>query len=282
MSGLAEIAYRPRGRIRGASVGAHRGIAVGGVGVFRDHAPLLRCPDARRIDIRATLRDPFGEIYVRRFEQRASIDLYALVDLSASMGFSGVARRLDLVADLCEALAVSATRIGDRFGLLAADEALRPELRLPATRARGAALEAASRLRFAECSGASARGLLAAASLVAGRSKLILLLSDFRWPPELLAHVFGALAGHDLAPILLADSAEDEELPSFGLVELADLETGRRRIALMRPELKRRWIAREGARRDELRRLALRHGRPPFVLRDRFDADRLSRHLYGL
>jgi hypothetical protein len=77
------------------------------------------------------------------------------------------------------------------------------------------------------------------------------------------------------------DVDEDSDLPRFGLVELDDLESGRRRILVMRPKLRRSWIAREEARRAELRRIALRYGRPPFVLRGSFDAASLSRHLSG-
>ncbi|HEY8063207.1 MAG TPA: DUF58 domain-containing protein [Methylosinus sp.] len=282
MAELLDIAYRPRGRVSNGSVGAHGGVDVGGIGVFRDHARFIQYPDARRIDIRATMRDPTGETHVRRFEQRNSIDVYALVDLSASMGFQGAARRLDLVADLCAALGYSATRVGDRFGLLACDATLRNDLLLPATRARGAARGAAERLRASTPRGASAQGLTEAAGSIAGRRKLVLLISDFRWPARFTAHLFGLLAQHDLAPILLVDSAEERDLPHFGLVELDDLESGARRLVLMRPALRRRWLAREAERRDALRRLALAHGRPPFVIRDAFDADALSRHLLGL
>ncbi|MBG0810105.1 DUF58 domain-containing protein [Methylosinus sp. H3A] len=282
MAERLDIAYRPRGRVSNGSIGAHGGVDVGGIGVFRDHARFIQFPDARRIDIRATMRDPIGETHVRRFEQRNSIDVYALVDLSASMGFHGAARRLDIVADLCAALAFSATRIGDRFGLVACDETLRGDLLLPATRARGAAMEAAERMRGAQPRGASAQGLTEAAGLIAGRRKLVLLVSDFRWPAGFAARLFGMLAQHDLAPILIGDSAEERDLPRFGLVELDDLESGARRLVLMRPGLRRRWIAREAERRDALRRLALAHGRPPFVISDAFDADALSRHLLGL
>ena len=277
-----DIAYRPRGRVSNGSIGAHGGVDVGGIGVFRDHARFIQYPDARRIDIRATMRDPTGETHVRRFEQRNSIDVYALVDLTASMGFDGAARRLDLVADLCAALAFSSTRIGDRFGLVACDETLRNDLLLPATRARGAALASAERLRQATPRGASAQGLIEAAGLIAGRRKLVLLMSDFRWPPDFAMRLFGLLTQHDLAPILIANSAEERDLPHFGLVELDDLESGARRLVLMRPGLRRRWLAREAERRDALRRLALAHGRPPFVVSDAFDADALSRHLLGL
>jgi hypothetical protein len=48
----------------------------------------------------------------------------------------------------------------------------------------------------------------------------------------------------------------------------------------LRPALKRRWIAREQARREGLRRLAAAaSARAPFHLVDRFDAQALTRHL---
>ena len=111
----ADIIYHPRGRFRSNHVGAHGSSEVGGFGVFRDQASFLSYPDARRIDLRATLRDPFGETYVRRFEQRNAIEVYAIVDLSASMGFVGAVDRFEIACEICSALAFSVTRIGDRF-----------------------------------------------------------------------------------------------------------------------------------------------------------------------
>ncbi|MDP4021373.1 DUF58 domain-containing protein [Methylobacterium sp. NEAU 140] len=276
----AEIVYLPRWRPRGSRPGAHRGRDPGGLGTFRDQVPFLALPDARRIDLRATLRDPFEGVHVRRFEARAPVEVWALVDLSASMGFRGTADRIDLARDLCAGLAASATRIGDGFGLIGCDRAIRADLYLPATRRRAAALAAAARLADAPRAARSAEGMLDAARRLAGRPKLVFLVSDFRWPEPLVARVFAALALHDTVPVLLADSAEDAGLPDWGLAELDDLEGGGRRVVFLRPALRRRWIAREHARRDALRRAAGAAGaRAPFHLVDRFDADALSRHL---
>ena len=239
----------------------------------------LRLPDARRIDIRATLRDPFEGTYVRRFETRTAIEVWALVDLTASMRFRGEGDRMALVTDLCAGLASSATRIGDSFGLIGCDERVRDDVVLPATRRRGIAVERASRLSQVACEGTSARGLVAAARQIAGRPKLVFVVSDFRWPEALIEEVFSGLALHDTVPVLLADAAEDEALPPFGLMELDDLEGGGRRIVFMRPSLRRRWIERERARLDTLRRIASAYGRPPFRLERSFDPEALSRHL---
>ncbi len=147
MTSPDEILYRPRGRYRSNHVGSHSSTEVGGFGVFRDQLPFLRFPDARRIDLRASLRDPFGQIYVRRFEQRQPVDVVAIVDLSASMRFAGACDKFSLSCAIVESLAISATRIGDRFGLIGCDEAVREDVLLPPTRSRSVALRSAARLR---------------------------------------------------------------------------------------------------------------------------------------
>jgi uncharacterized protein (DUF58 family) len=282
MSGrpTAEILYLPRWRPRGSRVGAHRGRDAGGLGTYRDQVPFLSLPDARRIDMRATLRDPFEGVHVRRFEARTAVEVWALVDLSASMRFRGAADRMTLARDLCVGLAASATRIGDGFGLIGCDETIRPDLYLPATRRRGPALSMADRLGAADGVRTGAAGMLDAARQLAGRPKLVFVISDFRWPETLIGRVFAALGLHDTVPVLLADSAEAEGLPEWGLAELEDLEGAGRRLVFLRPSLRRRWIDQERARRERLRAAAVAAGvRAPFILSDRFDADALSRHL---
>ncbi|MFD1301478.1 DUF58 domain-containing protein [Methylobacterium marchantiae] len=276
---MPDIVYRPRGRVPGTVAGAHRGRDAGGLGTFRDQVPFLRMPDARRIDVRATLRDPFEGTYVRRFESRTSIEVWALVDLSASMRFSGEADRMELVSALCGCLAASATRIGDAFGLMGCDATVREDVLLPASRRRSIAAEVASRLAGAACTVDRADGMEEAARRLVGRPKIVFLISDFRWPDAAIANTFSSLARHDLVPVVVADAAEEEGLPEWGLMELDDLEGAGRRVVFMRPSLRRRWIAREAERASTLRRIATAYGRPPFRLSGRFDPDAVSRHL---
>jgi len=275
----ATIVYRLRDRQRGLRPGAHRGRDTGGLGTFRDQVPFLRLPDARRIDLRASLRDPLEGTWVRRFETRSTVDVWVLVDLSASMRFRGAGTRMDLARDLCCGLAASATRIGDGFGLIAADEAVRDDLTLPATRRTVQALNAVAKLAEAEPRGRGAEGLVQGARRLAGRPKLVFVISDFRWPEAAITALFEVLVFHDVVPVLLADSAEDAALPAWGLLELDDLEGAGRRVVFMRPALRRRWREREQARLAALTRISGAYGRPPFCLEDRFDAEALSRHL---
>ena len=275
MNDIVDILYRPRGRFAANHVGAHMSSEVGGFGIFRDQASFMRYPDARRIDLRATLRDPFGATYVRRFEQRASIDVYALVDLSASMGFVGAVDRFRVAVDLCAALAYSSTRIGDRFGLFPFDDALIDRSTSPATRSKRAALAAAERLCAETPRGSSVKGVFAAAAALGATRRLVFLISDFRWPARMIEGAFDALSPHDVAPIVLVDSIESTP-PKWGLLGLRDSESVGRRLLLMRPVLQRRWIEAEQARRCNLSRLSSLRSRAPIFVEDRFDPVDLS------
>jgi uncharacterized protein (DUF58 family) len=278
MTSPKELAYLPRGRFRSNHVGTHCSAEVGGFGVFRDQAHFLKYPDARRIDLKASLRDPYGEIYVRRFEQRQAIDVMAIVDLSASMRCGRACDKAALSCQIVEALAYSATKIGDRFGLIGCDEAIRGNLFLPPSRSRSIALGAGARLRQEAFDGRSAEGFLAAAQALGATRKLVCLISDFRWPRALLSGVIDAFSAHDAIPIAIVDSLE-ETPPCWGLYELIDSESGARRIVAMRPALRRRWIEKERERKSLLAKIAAGRCRPAIFVRDIFDPGMISLQL---
>lgn len=276
---IADLPYRLPWRSIGVHAGPHRGKMEGAGGYFHDFAPLLQRPDPRRIDLRVSVRDPFEGLYVRRFEQKTAVTVYALVDVSGSMGFHGATDKLRLAADLCAALAFSARRAGDAFGLMGCSDGIDPDLHFPATRTRGRETEMADRLRQAPPHGQGMHGFLEAAALIAGRRKLVFLISDFYMARQETQAIFSALSHHDIVPIILSDTLEVERLPRWGLLSLADLEFGRRRLVVMRPSLRAAWRRRSEARRAELNAIAMRYGREPFEVRDHIDWDRLSGYL---
>jgi uncharacterized protein (DUF58 family) len=273
------LPYRLRWRPGSAPIGAHPGLGEGGGGEFRRHVPLLRHPDPRRIDLRVTFRDPLGELHVRQFAQSSAIAVVAIVDLSGSMGFEGRVQRMQAVAELCAVLAVSACRTGDRFGLIGCDAAVRDDLFMPATRRMGLEFEVYDRVVNAGPRGASARGLAAAVDWLPARRSLVFLISDFLMPAAHVDAILDALWRHDVVPVVVRDQGEEDDLPAWGLVELRDLETGRRRLVVMRPSLRAAWREAGKARRAALDRLFERRGRAPFHLVDRLDTDALTQHL---
>jgi uncharacterized protein (DUF58 family) len=276
-----DVPYRLPWRSLGVRAGAHRGKLEGAGGFFHDFAPLMQRPDPRRIDLRVSARDPFEGLFVRRFEQRTAVTVYALVDVSGSMGFRGHADKMRLAADLCAALAASARRAGDAFGLMGCSEQIAPDLYFPATRTRGSEAEMLRRLRTYAPQGRGTDGFIEAAGLIAGRRKLVFLISDFHMARAATERIFAALARHDVVPIVLTDTLEVEKLPRWGLLSLTDLELGRRRLVVMRPSLREAWQRRSEARRAELTASAARYGREPFEVRDRIDWDGLGAHLMG-
>ena len=192
--------------------------------------------------------------------------------------FAGAVNRFQVAVDLCGALAYSATRNGDRFGVFGFKEALIDRATLPATRSRRAALAAVERIGVETPSGSSAKGVLDAAAALGATRKLVFLISDFRWPAQLIEQAFEALSLHDVAPLVLIDFLEAAP-PKWGVLELCDSESGRRQLLLMRPALQRRWVEAEQFRRRSLARASSRRSRAPIFIQDSFDASDLSMRL---
>lgn len=274
-----DLPYRIIWRSRALRQGMHRSAQWGAGGMFRDLVTLLEYPDPRRIDLRQSLRDPFEALHVRRFEEKSQIGVTMLVDVSGSMAFEGRARRMEIVAELAQVFATAVRRAGDTFALYAADDEVRDELGSAPTRSRAGEAGMVERLRAFAPSRRGASALVEAAEKIGQKRNLVVIVSDFLLPEAELEALFEALSGHDVLPIRLVNSRESAELPSWGLIELSDLETGRRRLVALRPSLKAEWQRRIEARRSFFRSLAARYGREPFEIIDRIPWDRLGAHL---
>ena len=254
----------------------HPGTETGGGLEPLLHGTLQDGRDPRRLDLLASLRDPLRRLLVRRYRQRASIRVQVLADLSASLGFRGRGERMATLATLVSALGYSAGRAGDAFAFIGCDERLREELVLPPTRARGAYIELAARLRDFVPRGRGSEGLLEALPMIGSRHSLVFLVSDFHFPLALLDALLTGLTRHRVVPVVLEDSAEAEPATAFGLVRVMDPETGEERTLLMRPALRRRLRVRAEERREALHECFLAHGTPPLPLGDRFEIDRVN------
>jgi uncharacterized protein (DUF58 family) len=278
MRAIPELHYRVAGAVRGRLPGAHRSRRGHSGFEFRAHAPLFDVPDVRRLDLHASLRDPFGQWLVRVNSERMAIPVAMVADVSASMGFEGAQRKLDVLADFVESLSWSAWHNGDTFGFVGCDEAVRPELVLPQTRARGGGIALAGSLRALAPAGRSAQGLLVAHPHLMRQRSLLFLVSDFHLPLEFVAHVLDSLADHEVVPVVLWQPQEFGLGSGTGIAEVIDPESGLRRALWWRPSLQARWEAAQRDRRaallDEFRRRRL----APLVIEGAFDADAVTRH----
>lgn len=156
---LAEFHYRVRFPATSFMPGHHASQVRGGGIEAAALVPLARAREPRRLDWRASLRDPFQGWWVREHHQRSSLLVLLLADVSASMGFAGRGDKQALLAGFAQSLRHSVARTGNAFGQLAFDTALVERLRLPPTRSRQAAAVAASALAGHALTGRGAAGL---------------------------------------------------------------------------------------------------------------------------
>lgn len=275
---IPELHYRFAAATRGHFPGHHRSRHGGNGFEFRGHANLHDAPDARRIDVHASLRDAFGRWIVRLHNQRVSIAVAVVADLSASMGGAGDAHKQGVLADFVESLSLSAWRTGDSFGFVGCDTAVRRDLLLPQTRARGAGTALAASLRTLTLAGRSAHGLREAHWHLPQRRALVFLVSDFHLPLTDASVVLANLALHDVIPVVTWPPGEFDLGVQHGFADVIEPESGQRRWLWWRPALRQRWQAAAQQRRAALVQMFRAHRLSPLFIEGAFDADAVTRH----
>lgn len=279
---MDEFHYRIGWRSRGHVPGAHRGLQAGAGFEFTGNRNLTDSGDARRLDIRASLRDPFERWQVRVFAQRSAVPVALVADLSASMAVQGRFDKWSTLQRFAQALAWSVGRNGDLFTFVGCDDAVRPDLFIPPTQRRSALIELSTRLDAARpLARQGAAGLLEAAAWLPQRRSLVFLLSDFHFPLATSETLLDSLRFHDVVPVVLWDPVETQVPRGGGLLRLEDSESGRQRLLWLRPALRARWLQAIGQRRTDLQRLCESRGRPPLMLDGDFDADRITHYFHA-
>ncbi len=279
-----EIIYRLKWRAKSYYPGTHATRTWGGSADFRCYTHFLDYPDPRRIDIRASARQVPSTIMVRQYHERSAIHVYAILDLSSSMRFEGVAAKRLLAAEIATAIARSATRTGDRFGLMACDQHLRHDISIQLTTRPSVANEVWQRLSNQSIwrKAIQADGLAEVTRHLSRKRSLIFLISDFHFDLTATTRLLDSLAIHDVVPVVLWSRAEYANLPNFGWGRMRDLESGNDQTLLFRPGLITRITAQFDAARQRLEQSCLKHGaRRPFFVEDHFDAALFNRHLLG-
>jgi uncharacterized protein (DUF58 family) len=255
--------------------GAHPGRMSGAGLLFKQHQPLAASNDPRRLDLRASVLDPFEHFHVRAYRQPSRIDVYLLADLSGSMGHAG---KRKILTALLRTLARSAFGYGDRFGFIGASESIEPHWLLPTGLHEAAVSRLACRLETAELSG-SASGLRNAAAYLPAERALLFLLTDAHFPLADLRDLLASLQMHDIVPLILWDPGEYRQLPPWGLLSVRDIESGASRTLVMRPSLRERIIAAYAQRRQRLNGTFRAFGSEPLFI-DHCDIPAINRYLH--
>ncbi len=279
---MDEFHYRIGWRARGHLPGAHRALQAGAGFEFAGNRNLADGGDPRRLDIRASLRDPFERWQVRVFNQRSAVPVMLLADLSASMAVHGRFDKWQTVQRFAQALAWSVGRNGDLFGFVGCDDQVREDLFIPPTQRRSALIDLDQRLTAARPHARQrADGLLQASHWLPQRRALVFLLSDFHFPLATSEALFDSLRMHDVVPVVLWDPVETHVPRGRGLLRLQDSETGRHRLVWLRPALRAQWLAAIEQRRHDLCQLCEGRGRSPLILEGAFDADRITHYFHA-
>jgi uncharacterized protein (DUF58 family) len=181
--------------------------------------------DARHIDWNATAR--LQTPYVRVFNEDRQIDVWFLLDLSASVEFgSQSVRKSALAAELTGVLARLMTRNGNRVGAILYRNGV--EEVVPARTGRRQVLHLLARIARGEARAGRETALaelLEAAHRLLRRRSAVFVVSDFIGRPG-WDKPLGLLARrHETVGVRLLDPLE-AELPDLGLVVMQDAETG--------------------------------------------------------
>lgn len=276
-----EFYYRLAWRARSVQPGSHATRTSGGSADFRGYVPFLENPNPRRIDLRASLRAFPKQLMVRAYHERGAIAVYAILDLSASMRFSGNSNKAQLMADITASIAWSTQRNGDAFGLVACDDALRNDLFEAPSYRRGVADDVYEKLmNIPNLAQMSASALPRAVTQLRSKRSLVFLISDYHLDERLLKETLDSLSTHDVVPVVLWDSAEYRDIPEWGWARVRDLETGGDQSLFLRPSLVKRIKASYAIRRAEIvASCSLAGTRLPFFVEDHFDVEALTRHM---
>jgi uncharacterized protein (DUF58 family) len=247
-------------------LGSHRGTQRGLGFDYRGNVNLVDYPDARRMDIRETMRDPFGQVQVRQFNQESTTPIYAVCDLSSSMQFKGRQRKLDKAIEIATAVANSAYHAGDVFSFIGYNQHVVEDFTLPLNRNLHQTKEVIAQLRSYHQARVGSDGVSEVPGFLGQNKGLVFWISDFHMPLAVIEQTLNAMSAHCVIPVVLWDDQEYKKLPKFGFGTLIDPETGSNRTIFFRYEVRAKFITSFNDRRHALEKLFLKFDSPALFM----------------
>lgn len=227
---LQDCAISPRLVPSGSGQGRHRARTHGASVEFADYRRYVPGDPPNRIDWAVYART--DRVLIRRFEDETALRLHVVLDISESMAFSGASpiTKLAYASQLAAGLLYVAVHQGDTAYLHTIDQAVTAhgQTRSPAT--------LPPLLSVIDGVVATGRSTIATAlqafAVAKPQSGLVVVISDFLEDVEGIAGAVRMLrhAGHRVQLWQVLDRAELQlsMRGSDGLLELAELETGRK------------------------------------------------------
>jgi uncharacterized protein (DUF58 family) len=242
--------------VRDRMAGQYHSVFKGSGIAFSEVRQYMPGDDIRLIDWNVSAR--MNDTYIKLFTEEREMTVLLLVDMSASgrFGTQGQEKR-ELAAELAAVVAFSAIRNNDRVGLIIFTDQV--EKFVPPKKGKKHVLRVVSEILSFQ---PRHPGTRIAAGLeflgrVARRRAVAFLVSDFLAPIESYERALRITARrHDIIPVAVTDPLE-EALPSVGLIELEDPETGER-VVFDSTGAEARGFARDARRALEARDALLR------------------------
>ncbi len=180
--------------------------------------------EIRAIDWNVTARTGFP--HIKRYREERELSVYFLVDISSSSDFGSRNKsRAEVAAEIVSILSFSASQNNDRTALLLFSD--QPELFIPPSKGMTHTMHMVREMlaHKPQNRGTSIKAALDYLGRVAHRRSVVFILSDY-YDEGFLDQLKVASLKHDIVSFYLYDPLE-RELPSCGLLEMSDLETGR-------------------------------------------------------
>lgn len=258
--------------------GGHRGSQRGLGFEYRGNVPLVDYPDARRMDLRQSLRDPYGQVQVKLFNQDNTTPIFAVCDLSSSMQYKGRQRKLDQAMEIATSVAYSAYETGDVFSFVGYNRHVIEELTLPLSHHVHQAFEVIGRLGDYHRMRVGSDGILEVPQYLSQYRGLVFWISDFHMPLARIEQALNMMSMHQVIPVVLWDEQEYRKLPKFGFGNMIDPETGMNRTIFFRDAVRTRFEEAFAARRKALEDLFSRYESQAIYVSGQFDPEAMSHY----
>lgn len=259
---IRRIEIATRAMVRETFAGRYESIFKGKGMDFDEVREYSPGDDIRTIDWNVTART--GWLHVKKFVEERELTLLILLDASGSFGFGTVGKtKRQLAAEVAAVLAFSATNNNDKVGLLIFTDSI--EEFVPPRKGDRHVLRIIREILEYQPSGKGTDISLALkyASRLVRRHSIMFLISDFmdsgfeNW-------LRVASKKHDLVAITIRDPKEFE-LPTLGLVEIEDGESGQRLLVDLKSRDAVTRFARLMQAKDEERRQTFKKAQIDFI-----------------
>lgn len=258
--------YKTNVLVRGLLLGSHKSRQRGSGSDFYKKSLFMDEPDTSRIDLNASLTDPFESLHVKTFRQRSKIDVLVLVDGSSSMLYDN---KTTLINTLFDSIRQSVLAASDNFhGYLLSHQLVR--------------IDDSQQLHqsFTEVTPEhnQAQAYLQVNQITPVKPALVFVISDFHWPLAQLQSLMTGLSAHLVVPIIVWKSAEYMDYPLWRFVELTDLETGKSALVFITPKQRSIIQQRYKQRETELKQHFRFFNQRPFWLIDDYSVTAMNRY----